>query len=183
MESERAGAGVAPAGDWEELPLTIWLAGDEPFFAEFTLDAAAAMKVLGIKRSRLTQISGCELRVGKVRSDRYTRAMYRAQDVEAYRSWTRRTAAHQRSAEVVKDAASRLDSVRDELLGSLSDALAHSDQLLQAGLKAEVLALRGQRIAGVDVLSRQVMALRALLIDIKNHDLAQMTAQSQDLCL
>ncbi len=48
-----------------DLPMIVWLRGDELYVDEFCLDADAAMKALGIKRSRLTQISGKELRVGR----------------------------------------------------------------------------------------------------------------------
>lgn len=71
---------------------------------EFTMDADAVMGVLGIKRSRLTQISGKELRVGKLKVDRYTRPFYRPEDVEAYKNWTRATASHQTSAKVLEEA-------------------------------------------------------------------------------
>src|SRR5690606_18828586 len=57
----------------EELPMIVWLRGDEEIASEFTVDAEAAMEFLGIKRSRLTQISGRELRVGRMRIDRYIR--------------------------------------------------------------------------------------------------------------
>ncbi len=45
------------------LPMVVWLAGDEAHADDFCIDADTAMQELGIKRSRLTQISGRELRV------------------------------------------------------------------------------------------------------------------------
>jgi hypothetical protein len=56
-----------------DFPMIVWLRGDEPWFSQFDMDAEAVMSALGIKRSRLTQISGKELRVGRVRMDRYIR--------------------------------------------------------------------------------------------------------------
>ena len=166
------------------MPLTVWLVGDEPHFEEFALDADQAMVLLGIRRSRLTQISGRELRVGKVRIDRYTRAVYRLEDLEAYRSWTRRTAAHQRSAEVVKDAASRLDSVRGELVGALIDSLERTDQTWRAELKEGVGTIRAERVAGIRALDREISELRALVIDVKNGGLRNgAEARDADHCI
>ena len=72
-----------------ELPMIVWLKGDEEYFNEFCLDADSVMAQLQIKRSRLTQISGKELRVGKARIDRYIRPVYRPEDVQNYISWSR----------------------------------------------------------------------------------------------
>ena len=47
------------------LQQTVWLKGDEDFFEDFNWNADQVMNYLGIKRSRLNQISGKELRVGK----------------------------------------------------------------------------------------------------------------------
>ena len=62
------------------------------------------MHALGIKRSRLTQISGRDLRVGRVRVDRYIRPVYRSNDIEKYLAWTRATASHQKSSDAIKTA-------------------------------------------------------------------------------
>jgi hypothetical protein len=97
------------AVDPNDMPMIVWLRGDESYLDDFCIDADAAMKALGIKRSRLTQISGKELRVGRLRVDRYTRPVYRVEDIEAYRSWTRATASHLRSSSAVHEAAERLE--------------------------------------------------------------------------
>ena len=80
-----------------ELPMVVWLKGDEDYVDDFCLDAEAAMKEIGIRRSRLTQISGKELRVGRMRIDRYVRPVYRTKDIEEYKKWTRATASHLKS--------------------------------------------------------------------------------------
>jgi hypothetical protein len=98
----------ASAGEHDDFPMIVWLRGDEPWFTRFDMDAEAVMQALGIKRSRLTQISGRELRVGRVRVDRYIRPVYRSSDIEKYLAWTRATASHQKSSDVIKTAVEQL---------------------------------------------------------------------------
>lgn len=98
-----------PANDaQEDFPMIVWLRGDEPWFPEFDTDAEAAMNTLGIKRSRLTQIAGKELRVGRVRVDRYVKPIFRKRDIEQYLNQTRATASHQKSSEILNSAANQL---------------------------------------------------------------------------
>lgn len=115
----RQGASGDHAPDDEDLPMVLWLRGDEEIIDEFTMDAEAAMTALGIKRSRLTQISGRELRVGRIRIDRYTRPVYRPKDVQAYLEWTRASASHQKSSQAIEMAAQKLEAQRDELGSTL----------------------------------------------------------------
>jgi hypothetical protein len=102
------------------LPLIVWLRGDEPFFANFNLTADQVMERLGIKRSRLTQLSGRELRVGRVRLDRYIRPVYREVDVEQYLQWTRATATHQKSTAALSTAIEELHQQRELVTQTLS---------------------------------------------------------------
>ena len=99
-----------------EFPMIVWLRGDEPYFHEFSLDAEKVMEYLNIKRSRLTQISGKDLRVGRTRIDRYIRPVYRLSDIEDYLQWTRPTASHKKSSKVLEDAAEKLSRENDLLL-------------------------------------------------------------------
>ncbi len=92
----------------EELPMVVWLRGDEPHFEAFTVDADEAMRRLGLKRSRLTQISGRELRVGRRRQGRYIKPYYRNDDIERYIEWVRPTASHDKSSRILFDAAEEL---------------------------------------------------------------------------
>jgi hypothetical protein len=132
------------AEDAQDLPLIVWLRGDEPWFSQFDLDAEAVMKTLGIKRSRLTQISGKELRVGRVRMDRYIRPIYRSLDVEHYLSWTRATASHQKSSDAIKTAVELLQQQSEQIqysLRELSSSLGNSikkdlSEILTAGVSA-----------------------------------------------
>ena len=94
--------------DSDDFPMTVWLRGDEPWFSQFDMDADAVMAALGIKRSRLTQISGRDLRVGRVRVDRYIRPVFRTIDVQDYLNQTRATASHQKSSDAIKSAAESL---------------------------------------------------------------------------
>lgn len=118
LQPERAltGASIGQSADIDladavvsDFPQVVWLRGDEPYLEAFSLDADAVMAELGIRRSRLTQISGRELRVGRMRIDRYIRPMYRPEDVQRYMHWSRATATHQKSSLVLKEAASRLE--------------------------------------------------------------------------
>ncbi len=88
--------------------MMVWLRGDEDLCSDFSLDADAVMQRLGIRRSRLTQISGRELRVGRMRKGRYVSPVFRPEDVEAYLSWTRASASHLKSSGLLHDAAGEL---------------------------------------------------------------------------
>ena len=89
-----------PLCDPEHFPMLVWLRGDEIYCEEFSLGADAVMEILGIKRSRLTQISGRELRVARRRDGRYIRPMYRPADVEDYKLNARAPMTHLKSSEV-----------------------------------------------------------------------------------
>jgi hypothetical protein len=95
--------------------MVIWLRGDEPYCTEFTLEADAVMEKLGIRRTRLTQISGRELRVGRIRKGRYIVPVYRPIDVMEYQSWTRASVTHVKSSSVVQEAADSLRVAVEEL--------------------------------------------------------------------
>ena len=102
-----------------ELPMVVHLKGYEDYFSEFSWDAKKVMEILGIKRSRLNQISGEELRVGKARIDRYLRPIYRPEDVKKYLEWTKPTASHKRSTSIIDEAREKLDKTSDNLKESL----------------------------------------------------------------
>jgi len=93
----------------QQLPMVVFLRGDEEWVEDFQVDAEEAMDLLGIKRSRLTQISGRELRVGRIRRDRYIRPVYRLKDLEDYQSWTRSTASHQSSSLLIEQVIDRVE--------------------------------------------------------------------------
>lgn len=145
-EDQRPGASLAT---WTEddgkadhspldLPMIVWLRGDESWYPEFDLDADAVMQRLGIKRSRLTQISGKELRVGRIRMDRYIRPIYRSSDVEQYSNWTRATASHQRSSSAIKEAVDALQSQGSQI-AQVVEAANHSFKLaIESGLADKV---------------------------------------------
>ncbi|MCX6118348.1 MAG: hypothetical protein NT027_12455 [Proteobacteria bacterium] len=105
LDDQASSLGESDEANW---PMIIWLRGDEPYFSQFDLDAEGVMKRLGIKRSRLTQISGKDLRVGRIRVDRYIKPIFRSQDVENYLTWTRATASHLKSSNVLSQAAGSL---------------------------------------------------------------------------
>ena len=104
----------------DDLPMTVWLRGDEAFFNDFSVDADVAMAELGIRRSRLTQISGRELRVGKKRIDRYVRPFFRPQDITAYKNFTRATVSHMKSSQVLDDVLARLEAETGQLIDKVA---------------------------------------------------------------
>jgi hypothetical protein len=114
----------------DELPLIVWLRGDESYAGDFSLSADEAMKALGIKRSRLTQISGKELRVGRIRVDRYIRPVYRQSDIDAYLEWTRPTATHIKSSDVLLHAATELRSGSREMADQISRRISDAQNAL-----------------------------------------------------
>ena len=105
------------------LPMVVWLTGNEPYFNDFCLDADAVMERLGLKRSRLTQLSGKELRVGRAKMGRYIRPMYRDCDVEAYMAWVKPTASHKKSSSVIEEAVQHLETQTEVSIRSLHTLL------------------------------------------------------------
>ncbi len=107
----------------QTLPMILTLRGDENIIEEFTFDTDQAMAYLGIKRSRLNQISGRELRVARVRRDRYIRPVYRECDLKDYLDWTRATATHLSSSKAIEQAVENLDDRFNDVLQVLNDKL------------------------------------------------------------
>lgn len=112
-----------PTPDSEPLPMVVWLTGAEPYFETFSLDADAVMERLGLKRSRLTQISGKELRVGRAKMGRYIRPVYRDCDIEAYLAWVKPTSSHKKSSSVIEEAVQHLETQTEVSLRSLQTLL------------------------------------------------------------
>ena len=141
--------------------MCVWLRGDSEVDG-FVMSAEEVMAALNIKRSRLTQISGRELRVGRRRVDRYIKPFYRQEDVFAYRAWTRASATKQKNAELVDRAAGEIEHRNKRLLTELQEQL-------QAYLKTELLAAQQQIIATCQhqygVLCQQLQATQAQQID------------------
>lgn len=161
----------------DEFPMIVWLRGDEPWYAEFDLDADAVMSRLGIKRSRLTQISGRELRVGRVRVDRYIRPIYRSTDVEAYLNWTRATASHQKSSSALKDAAQVLQSQGEQIASVVDNATQKFSLALKEGLLSD-LETAAKR--SVEALAQEVHQL-CQSSQLLSQNLNQTILRSQEL--
>ena len=131
-----------------DLPMVVYLQGDEEFIIDFEVDADRAMDFLGIKRSRLTQISGRELRVGRIRKDRYIRPMYRVKDLEDYKSWTRATATSQSSSKVMEKAVSSLSGQWTEFKLETQFLMSSSLGTVKKEVVEEQLALKREMIQG-----------------------------------
>jgi hypothetical protein len=101
------------------------------------------MATLGIKRSRLTQIAGRDLRVGRVRVDRYIRPVFRSIDVAAYLNQTRATASHQKSSEAIQVASQAFNEQIDRFQSTL-DAISSN---LTAQLNSVLGTLIGESMA------------------------------------
>jgi hypothetical protein len=186
----RAGA-VSSAEGWKEnestsqMPLVVWLRGDEPFAGEFNLDADAAMNLLGIKRSRLTQISGRELRVGRIRIDRYIRPMYRKSDIDEYLSWTRATASHLKSSDVLIAAANELREESKEVISHLDLKFRElssefGGQLNHVASETYRIQRDASKLLGGDIhtasdhIRMEMQGLKSDLMDsVSNHQLSQ----------
>jgi chromosome segregation ATPase len=121
-----------------QLPMIINLRGDEDLVDEFNWDADQVMEFLGIKRSRLTQISGKELRVARIRRDRYLRPVYREADVRDYQEWTRATATHQSSSRAIEQAIDSLDDRFSDILVVLQEKLLQYEERSTSLLKQQL---------------------------------------------
>jgi hypothetical protein len=164
---------IEPANDWlaappgiqerDELPMVVWLTGNEPYFTEFSLDAEAVMERLALKRSRLTQISGKELRVGRAKMGRYIRPVYRECDVEAYLAWVKPTASHKKSSSVIEEAVQHLETQTEVSIRSLHTLL--------GDFSTETRSIFGQQLA------RQTEQLQTALHHQRQEILPPLTAQ------
>lgn len=121
----------------QTLPMILTLRGDENIVEEFTFDTDQAMGYLGIKRSRLNQISGRELRVARIRRDRYIRPVYRECDLKDYLEWTRATATHLSSSKAIEQAVENLDDRFNDVLQVFNEKLQQVSQDQQGWMKGE----------------------------------------------
>ena len=126
-----------------ELPMVVFLDNDSN--TDFDISADEAMVELGIKRSRLSQISGRELRVGKRRVDRYLRPYYRRIDILAYKDRTRPSTTKQHASESLIRAAQLIEVRVNTLLQSTNEQLqqALTDNIQQ--LRSELMYLLSQQ--------------------------------------
>lgn len=129
--------------DTTELPMVVFLDNDSN--TDFDISADEAMVELGIKRSRLSQISGRELRVGKRRVDRYLRPYYRRIDILAYKDRTRPSTTKQQASEALIRAAQLIEVRVNALLQSTKEQLqqALTDNIQQ--LRSELMYLLYQQ--------------------------------------
>ncbi|MBC7530596.1 MAG: hypothetical protein H7318_03395 [Oligoflexus sp.] len=121
----------------QTLPMILTLRGDEAIVDEFSYDTDQAMAYLGIKRSRLNQISGRELRVARIRRDRYIRPVFRECDLKDYLDWTRATATHLSSSKAIEQAVENLDDRFNDVLQVFNEKLLQVSQEQQGWMKGE----------------------------------------------
>lgn len=140
---------VAMSGD---LPMLVNLSEEdawaERYGDEFVLDADQVMAQLKIKRSRLTQISGRELRVGRRREGRYIKPYYRKQDVQDYIGWSRAPATQVRGAQAFDHVWQKLHGELGRWKAELGDELVerveqtHPVDTTEAGIERSLNQLR-----------------------------------------
>jgi hypothetical protein len=185
----------------DEFPMIVWLRGDEPWYSEFDMDADAAMDALSIKRSRLTQIAGKELRVGRVRVDRYIRPVFRSRDIEQYLNQTRATASHQKSSDVINSAAgllcqqvdrmeARLEVINQNLMTQMESALqkvlTETLGTIVSGTTERLDALEGDIVNRLSVLTQDTVLKHVGLIQkdlfaTSSELLSQMESSKEEL--
>ena len=127
-QSSHLGASAEPAKSY------LFLEPDSAEAHTFDCDATAAMTYLGIKRSRLTQISGRELPCARIKVDRYTRPMYRWTDVKSYHESTKTTVSYAKSQQLFETTIHTLTHQINELnaiIQQLSTQLHRCEQQLQ----------------------------------------------------
>lgn len=151
------------------LPKMLWLRGDEPHFELFDLDADKVMELLGIKRSRLNQISGKELRVARKRDGRYVRPFYRKEDVQEYLEWTRSTVTHKRSSEVVDSAAKALSAKAEHLSDEFRGLKSTIEAKLQKEFHSGSQNLYGCLKAFHQMQTMQIEKCQKGVLDIERH--------------
>lgn len=121
-----------------DLPMVVFLRGDEEHFSDFSMNADEVMALLGIRRSRLNQISGKELRVGRARVNGYVRPVFRKQDVEEYLKWIRPTATHKKSSELLNEARNKLEEQGDKLSTDLKTRFEGTVEQLMSFVQGQV---------------------------------------------
>ena len=164
------------------LPMVVWLRGDE---GDFILSAEEVMATLDIKRSRLTQISGRELRVGRRRVDRYLRPFYRPADVQSYRERTRAAMTRQHSAAVVSDVAADIEqrhkTLLQEVTTQLTETISRAVLNLQRDFHAALLATKHAISPRVqESVTTQAQQTRDCIASAQRNLAAQLTAFEQE---
>lgn len=148
-------------GSSEPLPMILVLKQEDRLALEFSLDAQAVMEELGIKRSRLTQISGRELRVARIKMGQYIRPMYRPDDVNEYKSWSRATATHQKASSMVQHAADSLQNQAEKLSHTLTDSIEEFSSTLSESLssiRSDLIQERLERKENLDHFKEDILS-------------------------
>jgi len=89
----------------------------------------------------LNQISGRELRVARIRRDRYIRPVYRESDLKDYLDWTRATATHLSSSKAIEQAVENLDDRFNDVLQVFNNKLEQVSQDQKSWMKSEFESL------------------------------------------
>lgn len=172
----------------DDLPMVVWLRGDEPYCDSFSLNADQVMAELGVRRSRLTQISGRELRVGRRRDGRYIRPMFRPEDVEAYKSWSRAPATQAKSHHLVQEILDRMErdlnsfaELRDDLFSDFQKHIAPELTRIQSELSWQLKTLSQYFDAQIlDMKERFLKCTLEALTETANLMLLELTHKTQD---
>lgn len=146
--------------DPSDLSMLLWMRGDEDWAGEFNLDADEAMKILGIKRSRLTQLTGKEIRVARKRVDRYIKPFYRRLDLETYLASARASLTVQKSSETLEKASHLFEEKAEGIQSLLKDELSKTFSNIESSMSNITNLFQSSTIAQRDELQRRNLSLQ-----------------------
>lgn len=109
----------------------LYLHSRDPRVREFSCSAADAMQMIGIKRSRLTQISGKSLACARIKIGRYIRPMYRPQDIEDYVRRSRISQSQHKSRHIIETSTTKLIQEAEKISSCLEHATSEWHQSMQ----------------------------------------------------
>ncbi|MCY4381145.1 MAG: hypothetical protein OXC40_06225 [Proteobacteria bacterium] len=121
----------------------LYLDSEDPKALEYSCNADEAMAYLGIKRSRLTQISGQELPCARIKLDRYLRPMYRWSDLKEYQEFHRSSELSSNTRVSTADIAKKLDHFSGEVSQYFDFLTSKHEQILRenAAMKKQLTVL------------------------------------------
>ena len=101
--------------DYSEETKILYLSTADPRILEYDCSAAQAMEILGIKRSRLHQITGSKLACARIKIGRYLRPMYKKSDLTDYLHSLRSPLSKAKSQKIFDDSLNSLKNFIHEI--------------------------------------------------------------------
>ena len=150
----------------------LYLEAHDPRAQEFNCNAQEAMEALGIKRSRLTQISGQTLPCARIKIGRYQRPMYRKKDLEQYIAHLRIPASRAQTSHIIERGVLQLQECAEKLTASLSQESGILSQTLEKSLEgfyAHQESKHHEHHTHIESLNQKLENLTLELKDLKEH--------------